>query len=311
MARLSKQLQHLDSIEADLSFLETLVDEHDAISPEEMDGLLGELAGKVKELSDKSLFGFRYADSDALCRINAGAGGAEAQAWVKMLWEMYSKWGAEAGYTVELDAVSEGDNGGYASVDFRVCGEYAYGWMLSEQGVHRLSRKSPFGKVTKRHTSFASVEVVPSMSDPLPEGYWDEGDVRIDTYRASGAGGQHRNVTDSAVRATHTPTGLVARSHNDRSQHHNKKQALATLKAKLAARYHAGQNRKLTELKGEKLSVSFGLQNRSYVLDPYTLVIDRRTGHQSHDAFAVLDGELKPFMQAWLVQKQRLTIQLR
>ena len=247
------------------------------------------------------MFTGEHDGSNAVCRIAAGAGGVEAQDWARMLLSMYQGWSERRGLELDVLALTgEGAGGRIASAEFVLSGSEAFGRMRAEHGVHRLSRMSPHGRVKKRHTSFASVEVVPELGGrgegPVIEG----GDLRVDTYRASGPGGQHRNTSDSAVRITHLPTGIVARCHQDRSQHRNREVAMRSLEAKLAERERQMADQQIASLRGERRQATFGMQCRSYVLNPYRLVVDRRSGYQTGDVDAVLGGDLDEFIEAWL-----------
>lgn len=240
-------------------------------------------------------FAGEHADRDAICRISAGQGGTEACDWVGMLFRMYRQWAPRCGLGLETLAATDAPAGGYSGVEFVVDGRNAYGWMRSEHGVHRLARQSPHSAQSKLHTSFASVEVVPAGRDD-PSGSVppiDRSEVRIDTYRGSGPGGQHRNTRDTAVRATHIPTGITARSTRERSQHRNRRTALAVL----AARVQAAETQ--TAAPPRPVPAAFGRQIRSYTLHPYRLVKDHRTKHQTPDTAGVLDGDIDAFMQAW------------
>ncbi len=224
-----------------------------------------------------------------------------------MLLRMYLRWAERRGFQVELDEVSPGAEAGITSATFIVRGRYAYGLLSAEKGVHRLVRISPFDAQSRRHTAFASFDAVPFLEDVGDEVEIDEKDLRIDTYRSSGAGGQHVNVTDSAVRITHEPTGIVVSCQNQRSQHQNKAVALQILGAKLAEKARQDRQKELDALAGEQREVTWGSQIRSYVLHPYQLVKDLRTGYESGNVNAVLDGEIDGFMEAWLRWRRRPT----
>ncbi|MDA8315828.1 MAG: peptide chain release factor 2 [Actinomycetota bacterium] len=257
------------------------------------------LATRVGQLELESLFSGEYDDRDAVCEVHAGAGGTDAQDWTEMLLRMYQRWAERRGFGVELDEATPGQEAGLLSATFIVRGRHAYGLLATERGVHRLVRMSPFDSQHRRQTSFASLDVVPFLDD-VSEVEIDEKDLRVDTYRSSGAGGQHVNKTDSAVRLTHLPTGIVVAVQNERSQHQNKAKALQILAAKLAERARAQRQAELDSLGGERTEMAWGNQIRSYVLAPYQLVKDLRTGVETGNVEAVLDGDLDVFMEAEL-----------
>jgi peptide chain release factor 2 len=257
------------------------------------------LGTRVGQLELESLFSGEYDDRDAVCEVHAGAGGTDAQDWTEMLLRMYQRWAERRGFSVELDEATPGQEAGLLSATFIVRGRHAYGLLATERGVHRLVRMSPFDSQHRRQTSFASLDVVPFLDD-VSEVEIDEKDLRIDTYRSSGAGGQHVNKTDSAVRLTHLPTGIVVAVQNERSQHQNKAKALQILAAKLAERARAQRQAELESLGGERTEMAWGNQIRSYVLAPYQLVKDLRTGVETGNVEAVLDGDLDMFMEAEL-----------
>lgn len=262
---------------------------------------MAEVSNVLGEIEADLLYTGEHHARNAVCRITAGAGGIEARDWAGMLLAMYQRWCERREFKLDLLAIAGGDDArSFSTAEFAVVGHGAYGWMQSEHGIHRLSRVSPHGRVKKRHTSFASVEVVPDLNGAGERLAIKEGDLRVDTYRASGPGGQHRNTSDSAVRITHLPTGIVARCHKDRSQHRNKEIAMRSLEAKLVDRERLRAEEEIAGLKGERRSATFGMQSRSYVLHPYQLVKDKRSGHQTGNADSVLDGDLDGFMEAWL-----------
>ena len=282
-----------------------------AMAVEEGGGELSELEGELddtaeavaKALDDlelRSLFSGEHDERDAVAEIHAGAGGTDAQDWAEMMLRMYLRWAERRGFAVEVDEASEGGEAGILSATFIVRGRYAYGLLAAERGVHRLVRMSPFDSQHRRQTSFASLDVAPFLEDLSEEVDIDEKDLRIDTYRSSGAGGQHVNVTDSAVRITHLPTGIVTSCQNERSQHQNKAKALQILAAKLADRQRAERRKELETLSGPLSDVAWGSQIRSYVLAPYQLVKDLRSGYETGNVEAVLDGDLDDFMIAFL-----------
>ncbi len=244
----------------------------------------------------------KFDASDAIVEINAGAGGTEACDWVQMLFRMYVRWAEKRRFKVKVIDELRGDEAGYKNITFLVEGRYAYGFLSSEKGVHRLVRISPFDANKRRHTSFASVDVIPDIKDDISLDI-DPKDLKIETYRASGHGGQHVNVTDSAVRITHIPTGIVASCQNERSQYQNKQTAMAVLKAKLYEFKERQRKAELEKISGEKRKIEWGSQIRSYILCPYLLVKDHRTNFEEHDAWKVLDGEIDGFINAFLKQR--------
>ena len=264
---------------------------------------LGKIAAK-KEL--ESLLSGEADMNDSYLEIHAGAGGTESQDWAEMLLRMYARWAEQHGHKVELMEESQGEETGLKSATIRILGANAYGWLKTEAGVHRLVRISPYDSASRRHTSFASVDVYPVVDDTIEIDIQDK-DIRIDTYRASGAGGQHVNRTDSAVRITHEPTGIVVQCQNDRSQHKNRASAMKMLKARL---YERELKRREDETRAEheaKSDIGFGHQIRSYVLHPYQMVKDLRTNVEKSDAQGVLDGDLDPFLEAALAARVGVT----
>ena len=245
------------------------------------------------------LFAHPYADNPALVSIHAGAGGVDSQDWAEMLLRMYLRWAERNKMQAEILDESPGEEAGYKSVTARISGRRAFGWLRSEHGVHRLVRLSPFDQAHRRHTSFALVEVIPEIEDEADIEIRPE-DLKVDTYRSSGAGGQHVNKTSSAVRMTHLPSGIIVTCQNERSQIKNREMALKVLRSRLAALREQQRAEQRQELKGERQSMEWGSQIRSYVLQPYTLVKDHRTGYETGNVQAVLDGDLEPFMEAFL-----------
>ena len=245
------------------------------------------------------LFAHRYADHPALVSIHAGAGGIDSQDWAEILLRMYLRWAERNRMQAEILDESPGEEAGYKSVTVRISGRRAFGWLRSEHGVHRLVRLSPFDQAHRRHTSFALVEVIPEIEDDTDIEIRPE-DLKVDTYRSSGAGGQHVNKTSSAVRMTHLPTGIIVTCQNERSQIKNREMALKVLRSRLAVLRDQQRAEQRQELKGERQSMEWGSQIRSYVLQPYTLVKDHRTGYETGNVQAVLDGDLEPFMEAFL-----------
>lgn len=244
-----------------------------------------------------------FDSKNAIIEINSGAGGTEAQDWGQMLLRMYLRWCERKGFETEELDYNAGEEAGIKSATILVRGEYAYGHLRSEQGVHRLVRISPFDSGARRHTSFASVAVTPELDQEI-EVEIDEKDLRVDTYRSSGAGGQHVNKTDSAVRLTHIPTGLVVACQNERSQHKNKATAMKLLKAKIYELERAQQEERMDTIKGERKKIEWGSQIRSYVMQPYQMVKDLRTEYESSDVDKILDGSIDKFIEAYLLSQQ-------
>ena len=263
-------------------------------------GAVSALERAFGDLELRSLFAGEHDERDAIAEIHAGAGGTDAQDWAEMMLRMYLRWAERRGFEVEVDEASPGQEAGILSATFLVKGRHAYGLLAAERGVHRLVRMSPFDAQHRRQTSFASLDVTPWLEDAVGEIDIDDKDLRIDTYRSSGAGGQHVNVTDSAVRITHLPTGIVVSCQNERSQHQNKAKAMQILVAKLAERQREARRQELSALTGPQSDVSWGNQIRSYVLAPYQLVKDLRTNVETGNVDAVLDGDLDEFMAAYL-----------
>ena len=261
--------------------------------------LIEEFEESLEKLRMKTLLSGEYDGDNAIVTLHSGAGGVEACDWVQMLYRMYSRWAADEGFEVEELDYLEGDEAGIKSVTFQVNGENAYGFFKSEKGIHRLVRISPFNAQGKRQTSFASCDVMPEINEDVDVEIKDE-DIRIDTYRSSGAGGQHINKTSSAIRITHFPTGIVVTCQNERSQHQNKDKAMQMLKTKLLLLKQEENAAKASGIRGEVSEIGWGNQIRSYVLQPYTMVKDLRTGEETGNADAVLDGKVTPFMNAYL-----------
>jgi peptide chain release factor 2 len=303
-ARASRRLETFTTLANDVEDLDGLV----AMAAED-DSLQGEIEEQISsveerlaELEEQRLFSGRYDAGDALVSVNAGAGGTDAQDWAEMVLRMQMRFAERRGFQVELLEASAGEETGIKSATFRVCGENAYGLFGAERGVHRLVRLSPFDSAHRRHTSFAGVEVAPVVPEASEEIEIAEDDLQVDTYRASGAGGQHVNKTDSAVRITHRPTGIVVQCQNERSQSSNRATAMAMLSAKLLERRERERAEEIAREKGEAQDVNFGSQIRSYVLHPYSLVKDHRTGHEMGDVQRVLDGDLDGFVRAYLLK---------
>ena len=303
-AELSDDLALYDGLAARVDDVDTLAElareEGDESLEPEIEAELTSLGRELDGLELRSLFTGEYDDRDAIVEINSGAGGVEAQDWAEMLLRMYVRWAERRGLDLEIESLNEGGEAGISSATFLLRGRNAYGWMRSEHGVHRLVRISPFDNNARRQTSFASVKVTPYIEDVDSEIEIDDKDLRIDVYRSSGAGGQHVNVTDSAVRITHLPTGLVTSCQNERSQHQNKDRAMKILKAKLLDLERQKRADKLAEITGEGAAVDFGSQDRNYVLQPYQQVKDLRSGLEMSNPDAVLDGELDELMESYL-----------
>ena len=274
---------------------------------EELARALDDLAAQVDAGETKKMLGGEHDRKNAIVTIHPGAGGTESQDWAEMLLRMYLRWTERRGFKREVLDVQPGDEAGIKSATFTTFGDYAYGLLLAEAGVHRLVRISPFDQASRRHTSFASVFVWPELPDDVDVEIEDK-DLRIDTYRSSGAGGQHVNVTDSAVRITHLPSGIVVSSQNERSQHRNRDSAMKVLKSRLYDLKTKEQQAKLDQLGGEKKDIAFGSQIRSYVLHPYQLIKDHRTKEEVGDVNRVLDGDLDVFIKSYLMKKASGTL---
>ncbi len=261
--------------------------------------LLQEFETSLDTLRMKTLLSGEYDNLSAIVTLHSGAGGVEACDWVQMLYRMYTRWASDEGFSVEELDYLEGDEAGIKSVTFQINGDNAYGFMKSEKGIHRLVRISPFNAQGKRQTSFASCDVMPDIEEDVDIEVKDE-DIRIDTYRSSGAGGQHINKTSSAIRITHFPTGIVVTCQNERSQHQNKDKAMQMLKTKLYILKQEENAAKASGIRGEVTDIGWGNQIRSYVMQPYTMVKDLRTGEETGNVDAVMDGKVTPFMNAYL-----------
>jgi peptide chain release factor 2 len=268
--------------------------------------ILGEVAEELRRVETAleeqevaRLFSGEYDEGAAILTINSGAGGVEAQDWAEMLARMYRRWAERRGYSLEVIEYTLGEEAGIKSATYSIAGEHAFGLLSAERGVHRLVRISPFDASSRRHTSFASVAVAPVIDEAVAVDV-DEKDLKVDTYRASGAGGQHVNKTDSAVRITHLPTGIVAQCQNERSQHQNREVAMRVLRARLFEREQERREQEIAAQSGEKADVGFGSQIRSYVLHPYKMVKDLRTGVETSDVERVLDGDIDVFIYAYL-----------
>ena len=282
-----------------IELAELLKQESDEELEKEVQNGTKKLEAEIEKLEISTLLSDKYDANNAILTLHPGAGGTEAQDWVEMLYRMYSRWAGENGYKVEELDYLAGDEAGIKSVTFLVSGDYAYGYLKGEQGVHRLVRISPFDAGGRRHTSFASVEVLPEITDDI-EIDINLDDLKIDTFRASGAGGQHVNKTSSAVRITHIPTGIVVACQTERSQIQNKENAMKMLKSKLLHLKEQEHKETIDELKGIQMDIAWGSQIRSYVFCPYTLVKDHRTNYEVGNVQAVMDGDLNGFIDSYL-----------
>jgi peptide chain release factor 2 len=302
-AAAQRRLQTLRSLQSDVADLEELVElsAEDPSIASELEGQLGGVEKRLATLEEARLFSGRYDAGDAVVTVRSGAGGTDSQDWAEMLLRMYLRWAERRGFKVEMKEASPGEEAGLKSSTFIARGENAYGLFAAERGVHRLVRLSPFDAAHRRHTSFAEVDVGPLVDDEV-EVALDEEDLRIDTYRASGAGGQHVNKTDSAVRITHIPTGIVVQCQNERSQAQNKATAMRLLRARLLELEERKRAEEMAAERGEQKDVAWGSQIRSYVLHPSQRVKDHRTGHEVGDAQRVLDGDLDGFVREYLLK---------
>lgn len=282
-------LIEISDMEDDISSLDEIISERENIE------------AKIEELKIETLLSGEYDKNNAIFTIHAGAGGTEACDWAEMLLRMYTRWAEAKGYKVETVDYLPGDETGVKSITLEITGEYAYGYLMAEKGVHRLVRISPFDAAGKRHTSFASIEVLPEITDEQDIEIKTD-DLRIDTYRSGGAGGQHVNKTESAIRITHLPTGIVVQCQNERSQHSNKEVAMRMLKSKLIDLKEREHKERIEDLSGDLKDIGWGSQIRSYVFQPYTLVKDHRTGVEVGNIQAVMDGEIDEFISGYLTQ---------
>ncbi len=305
-ARTARKLATYQELARDVDDLEPLAElaEEDPDIATELEQQVGSVQRRLESLEEARLFSGRYDTGDALVTINAGAGGTDAQDWAEMVLRMEMRWAEKRGFQVELLEVSPGEEAGIKSATFLVRGENAYGLYNGEKGVHRLVRLSPFDAAHRRQTSFAGVEVSPVVRE-IEDVQIDDDDLQVDTYRASGAGGQHVNKTDSAVRITHKPTGIVVQCQNERSQSSNKAEAMTMLRSKLLELEERKRREEIAREKGQAQDVNFGSQIRSYVLHPYTMVKDHRTDFEVGDAARVLSGDLDGFVRAYLLKAAR------
>jgi len=292
-----QEKKDLEEMEILLQLIEEQKDEEEA---QELLDRIEKSEKAIDQMEFRRMLGGEHDERNAIVSINAGAGGTEAQDWVEMLLRMYLRWAEDKGYPTEIIDILSGDEAGLKNVTFTVNGRYAYGYLKAEVGIHRLVRISPFDAGARRHTSFASVFVIPEVPEDIVIEI-DEKDLRIDTFRSSGAGGQHVNKTDSAVRITHLHTGIVVQCQNERSQHKNKATALKILKARLYEKEMKEKSEKLGELHSNKKEIAWGSQIRSYIMHPYKMVKDHRTDMVIHQVDRVLDGEIDDFMKAYLL----------
>ena len=284
-----------------LVLIEMGEESEDAEIAEEAKSSMDEFASKVDEVKIKTLLSGEYDKYNAILKLNAGAGGTESCDWTSMLYRMYTRWAESKGFTTQVLDFLEGEEAGIKSITVQINGENAYGYLKSERGVHRLVRISPFNAAGKRQTSFASCDVMPDIEEDLDVEINDD-DIRIDTYRSSGAGGQHINKTSSAIRITHLPTGIVVQCQNERSQLQNKDKAMKMLKAKLYLLKQQEEQEKKSGIRGEIKEIGWGSQIRSYVMQPYTMVKDHRTNEETGNVSSVLDGNIDQFINAYLKQ---------
>lgn len=292
-------------IEDTLTLIEIANDENDASLIPEIQAEVERLEEEIDTLRISTLLSGEYDNSNAILKLNAGAGGTESCDWASMLYRMYTRWAEKKGFTTEVIDYLDGDEAGIKSVTIEIKGDNAYGYLKSEHGVHRLVRISPFNAAGKRQTSFVSCDVMPDLEDTIDIEINDD-DLRIDTYRSSGAGGQHINKTSSAIRITHMPTGIVVQCQNERSQHQNKDKAMQMLKARLYMLKEQENADKASGIRGDVKDVNFGSQIRSYVLQPYTMVKDHRTNVESGNAQSVLDGNIDMFISGYLTSLNKV-----
>ena len=297
--------RELKSLWDDLKTLvELAIEEDDESVLDEVKTNYKKLTSDLENMKLETLLSGKYDKNNAIITLHAGAGGTEAQDWCEMLYRMYTHWAERRGYSVETLDFLDGEEAGLKSITFLVEGLNAYGYAKCEKGVHRLVRISPFDSAARRHTSFASCEVMPEIDDDIEVDINPE-DLRVDTYRSSGAGGQHINKTESAIRITHIPTGVVVTCQNERSQHKNRETAMKMLKSKLIEIAEREQKEKIEDLKGVQMEIGWGSQIRSYVFHPYTMVNDHRTNYEVGNINAVMDGDIDGFINAYLIAKSR------
>lgn len=300
---LKASIEGYEKLKTDYEDIETMIqmgyEENDAELIPEIEDMLGSFTEEFDALQTSTLLSDEYDKNNVILTLHSGAGGTEACDWVSMLYRMYSRYAEKKGFSVEVLDFLDGDEAGLKSITLQINGENAFGYLKSERGVHRLVRISPFNAAGKRQTSFASCDVMPEIEEDLDIEI-NEDELRIDTYRSSGAGGQHINKTSSAIRITHIPTGIVVQCQNERSQFQNKDKAMQMLKNKLYLLKKAENAEKTSDIRGEVKDVNFGSQIRNYVMQPYTLVKDVRTNYESGNVDSVLDGNLEPFINAYL-----------
>ena len=282
--------------------LELAIDENDEEVKNEIESNLEKIVKEVEDIEFRHMLNGEHDINNAFVNINSGAGGTEAQDWTEMLLRMYLRWAEKNNFKTEIIEILTGDEAGIKNITFSVVGDYSYGYLKAEVGIHRLVRISPFDAGKRRHTSFASIFVYPDIEDEILIEI-DESDLRIDTFRASGAGGQHVNKTDSAVRITHLPTGIVAQCQNERSQHKNKDMAMKVLKARLYEHEQKEQAKKMEKLHSDKKQISWGSQIRSYIMQPYRMVKDHRTNKETGNVEAVLGGDIDGFIKEYLISQ--------
>ena len=299
--RLVSQVDDLELL-LDISAEETEGEDLSTDAVDEVEHLVTDVTRSIERLEEQRLFTGEFDAGDAIVSIHPGAGGTESQDWAEMLLRMYLRWAQNRGFTTELNEATEGDEAGLKSATFTVHGENAYGLLSAERGVHRLVRISPFDSASRRHTSFASVDVTPLVEGDIPLEI-DEKELRMETYRSSGAGGQHVNKTDSAVRITHIPTKTVVQCQNERSQLQNRETAMRMLRSKLVLLDHEKREQEMAREKGEQKEIGWGSQIRSYVLAPYTLVKDHRTNYEKGNVEAVLNGAIDDFIKEYIWQR--------
>jgi peptide chain release factor 2 len=305
-ARVEKRIQAGEAIDRKAEELDVLLElqrEGESVD-DDIESLVGQLEAEVNAIELTMKLSGEHDDNDAIVAIHPGAGGTESQDWAEMLLRMYLRYAERRGWSTEILEYQAGEEAGLKSVTVMVRGDYAYGYLKAERGVHRLVRISPFDAAKRRHTSFASVYIYPDIDEDIEVEINDK-DLRIDTYRSSGAGGQHVNVTDSAVRITHLPTNIVVTCQNERSQHKNRDVAMRLLRSRLYQVEVEKRKEAQTKIEGEKKEIGFGSQIRSYVLQPYQLVKDLRTGFETGDPSRILDGDLDGFIEAYLAQEAR------
>jgi peptide chain release factor 2 len=307
-ARVEKRISTGESVETKAEELDVLLElskEGENVDAD-IESLVDQLEREIHSTELTMKLSGEHDDRDAIIAIHPGAGGTESQDWAEMLLRMYLRYCERKGWETEMVDYTGGDEAGIKSASFMVRGDYAYGCLKAERGVHRLVRISPFDAAKRRHTSFASVYVFPDIDEDIKIEI-DPKDLRVDTYRSSGAGGQHVNVTDSAIRITHLPSGIVVTCQNERSQHKNRDTAMKLLRARLYQQEVEKRKEEQTKIEGEKKEIGFGSQIRSYVMQPYQMVKDLRTGHEVGDVQRILDGDLEEFIEAWLAQMAKTT----